>query len=204
MSWDGIVRLLGIGAVALLIGTAFTPLAHKLDLLTAPASDIQPADAIVVLSQGVSSFGILAPESALRTERALALYREGLAPRLLFLGGAQGNGPTEADVRARIARFDGVPPSAILTEARGHTTRDEAMLATALLRPKGVETILLVTNSGHLRKATPLFERAGFTVHPVASDAFVDPGTPEDRLVLMRGVLEELCGWLYYKVARFI
>jgi len=204
VQWERICRGIGVATVAMLVLTTFTPLAHQLDEWTATRSHIERADAIVVLAQGVSSGGILTPESALRTERALALYRQGLAPRIVFLGGSQGDGPTEADVRARLARLDGVPGDAILTESRGRTTREEAILVKQLLYSRAVATILLVTNSGHLRRAQPLFERAGFKVHPVASDAFVDPGAPEERLALMRGVVEEVSGWMYYRLAGFI
>ena len=61
-----------------------------------------------------------------------------------------------------------------------------------------------MTNSAHLLKARPLFERAGFEVRPVASDALIDPGAPEQRLALMRGILEELFGWLYYRIAGYL
>ena len=203
MSWDATCRVLGVAGLAFFIATAFTPLAHYIDVYTATPSRVEHADAIVVLASSVSPGGILTPESALRTERALTLYRRGFAPLLVFLGGMHGDGPSEADVRAKLARCSGVPADAILTETRGRTTREEAIRVQAVLQPRGIRTILLVTNSGHLRRARPLFESVGFTVYPIASDTFVDPRDPEDRLALTRGIAEELAGWLYYRLAGF-
>jgi len=204
MTWDIMCRVLGVSGVAFFIATAFTPLAHQLDVWMAIGSHPERADAIVVLANGLSPGGMLTAESALRTERALTLYRQGFAPRLVFLGGEQRDASTEADVRAKLARFAGVPSDAILTESRVRTTREEAIRVQALLQPKAVRTILLITNSGHLRKARPLFESLGFTVYPVASDTFVDPRKPEDRLALMRSLLEELLGGIYYWLAGYI
>ena len=204
MTLDRIYRLLGGAGIAFFITSAFTPLAHFLDKWTAPPSQIQPSDAIVVLGAAVSRGGILSAESVLRTDRGIALYQQGLAPLIVFLGRGEEGGPTEADARATIARLKGIPPEAILTEPRAHTTREEALLVKALLQPRGVRTILLVTNSAHLLKARPLFERAGVEVRAALSDDFTDPGAPEQRLALMRSVVEELLGWAYYRIAGYL
>ncbi len=158
----------------------------------------------MVLGRGVSRGGILTPESVLRTDHGITLYQQRLAPLIVFLGGGDDGGPAEAEVRATIARLKGIPPDAILTETRAHTTREEALLVTALLQPRAVRTILLVTNSAHVLKARPLFERSGFDVYAAPSDDFSDPGAPEQRLALMRSVVEELVGWAYYRIAGYL
>jgi uncharacterized SAM-binding protein YcdF (DUF218 family) len=61
-----------------------------------------------------------------------------------------------------------------------------------------------VTNAGHLTRARPLFERAGFDVHPAPSDSFVEASSPESRLELMRVLIREFSGWLFYRVAGYI
>jgi uncharacterized SAM-binding protein YcdF (DUF218 family) len=204
MSWDRVCRLLGLASVVFFLVTAFSPLAHLLDLWAAVQPQPVPSHAIVVLAQGISPFGILGPESALPTHHAIALYRQGLAPLLVFLGGAPGGGRTEAEVRAELARLQGIPSEAILTEARADTTREEAALVKLLLQSRGVRTILLVTNSWHLMRARPLFERAGFTVHPAPLDTLSDPDAPENRLAMMRGIVRELLAWVYYRAAGYV
>jgi uncharacterized SAM-binding protein YcdF (DUF218 family) len=201
---DRVPRLIGlIGVVGFLV-TAFTPLAHRLNLATAVPAELVPSDAIVVLGAWVSPSGTLSSESLRRTNHGIALYRRGLAPTLVLLGGSASGGPSEADARAEQARLHGVPAQAILTETRVRTTREEAARVKELLRSKGVRTILLVTNAGHLARARPLFERAGFDVHPAPSDSFVEASSPESRLELMRVLIREFFGWLFYRVAGYI
>lgn len=199
-----VCRLIGLVGVVFFLVTAFSPLAPRANQWLANPPQLVPSDAIVVLGGWVSPSGLLSLESLRRTNRGIDLYRRGLAPVLVLLGGATGGGPTEADVRAEQARLRGVPPDAILTEARARTTREEAFLVKALLQSRGARTVLLVTNAGHLPRARPLFERAGFEVHTAPSDSLVEADEPESRLALMRVLVKECLGWLYYRVAGYI
>jgi len=201
---DRVWRLIGLVGVVGFLVTAFTPLAYRLHQWTAVRADLVPSDAIVVLGAWISPSGMLSLESLRRTNRGIELYRRGLAPTLVLLGGGHGGGSTEADVRAEQARLHGVPAQAILTETRVHTTREEAVRVKALLQSRGARTILLVTSAGHLARARPLFERAGFEVHPAPSDTFVESDSPEARLELMRVLVKEFFGWLFYRVAGYI
>jgi outer membrane protein TolC len=102
---DRVARLIGlIGVVGFLV-TAFTPLAHRLNLATAVPAELVPSDAIVVLGAWVSPSGTLSSESLRRTNHGIALYRRGLAPTLVLLGGSASGGPSEADARAEQARL---------------------------------------------------------------------------------------------------
>jgi uncharacterized SAM-binding protein YcdF (DUF218 family) len=140
-----------------------------------------------------------------RTRYGIALYRNGLAPLLVFAGPARGESPAEATVRAELARELGIPAEVILTEAEARTTREEAVRLEARLRPMGVRKILLVTNSLHMPRARRLFELAGFEVLAAPSDDLSKTsGEPEDRLQLTRQMLEELIAQLYYRVAGYL
>lgn len=194
-----VCRFLGLGGVALFLASAFTPLAHRLDLWLAVPAELEPSDAIVVLGTGGASGGVLRPRSAVGTRRGITLFQNGLAPLLVFSGSATAGEPAEAAVRAEIARARGIPAGAILTETEARTTHEEALRQKALLQPKGVRMILLVANSVHMRRAQPAFERAGFLVRPAPSDTYTDPEGPEGRLELMRGILTDLLGVLYYR-----
>lgn len=201
---DRVCRLIGLVGVVAFLVTAFSPLANRLNQWTAVPPELEPSDAIVVLGAWISPAGMLSTESLRRTNYGIELYRRGLAPILVLLGGARAGGPTEADVRAEQARLHGVPADAILTEIRAHTTREEAARVRTLLRSRGARTILLVTNAGHLARARPLFERAGFAVHPAPSDTYAQSDSPETRLELMRVLAKEFVGWLYYRIAGYI
>jgi uncharacterized SAM-binding protein YcdF (DUF218 family) len=174
-----------------------------LDLWLAVPADLQPADAIVVLGSGGATGGVLSNASAVGVRKGVALFQKGLAPLLVFSGGPEDGDTPEAAVRAEIARARGIPAGAILIETKARTTNEEALRQKDLLQSRGVRTILLVANSVHLRRASPLFERSGFTVHAVPSDTYTDPEIPESRLDLMRSVLKDLSGVLYYLTAGF-
>ncbi len=201
---DGACRAIGLAGVVLFLLTAFSPLAHRLNQWMAVPAQIVPSDAIVVLGASISPSGMLSLESLRRTNRGVELYRRGLAPVLVVLGGAVGGGPTEADVRAEQARLHGIPADAILIETRVHTTREEAARVKALLYPRGARTVLLVTNAAHFARARPLFQQAGFEVRAAPSDSFVEADAPESRLALMRVLVKEVLAWLYYRVAGYI
>jgi uncharacterized SAM-binding protein YcdF (DUF218 family) len=201
---DRVCRWIGLAGVVAFLVTAFSPLAYRLNLWMAVPPQLVPSDAIVVLGASVSPSGMLSLESQRRTLRGIALYQRGLARVLVLLGTATAGGPTESDVRAEQARLHGIPADAILTEARAHTTREEAARVKALLQSRGARSILLVTNAGHLARARPLFERAGFEVHAAPSDTLVESDAPESRLALMRVLIKESLGWLYYRVAGYI
>lgn len=203
-SIDRVCRLIGLVGVVLFLVTAFTPLAPRLNLWIAIPPQLVRSDAIVVLGSWVSPSGLLSPESQRRTNHGIELYQKGLAPILVFLGGGSPGGPTEADVRAEQARLHGIPGAAIMTETRANTTREEAARVKALLQPRGARSVLLITNAGHLARAYPVFERAGFVVHAAPSDMFDEADTPESRLSLMRVLVTESFGWLYYRIAGYI
>ncbi len=195
------VRLLGWSSITFFVATAFTPFASYLDRSAAIVSRLEPSDAIVVPGAGgASSAGILSTTSAVRTLHAIALYRRGLAPLVVFCGSRD-----EATARVRLARDRGVPPEAILPAIGAHTTREEAQLVADLVRPRDVRTILLVAHSFDLVRAQSLFRRVGFRVGPAPTDELVPPpGSPEQRLILMRSVLEESAARLFYLLAGYL
>jgi len=203
LSLDRAFRLTGLVGVALFFATAFTPLALALNLWVAVEPQLVPSDAIVVLGASVLHSSILSAESTRRTYRGIELYQQGLAPRLILLGGAPEGEQTEAEIRAKVARLHSVPAEAIVTETLARTTREEAARVADLARSRGIRTVLLVTNTTHMVRARPLFERAGFEVHAAPSDFYYEPAAPEARLVLMKRLVQEFLGWIYYRIAGY-
>ena len=128
--------------------------------------------AIVVLGAGVEK---LAPEygtsnlQALSMERlryGIWLARQTGAP-LAFSGGvghAQPNSVSEAEVATRIAREEFGRPLKWI-EAESRDTRENAARTVALLKPAGVDHIVLVTHGLHMPRALRAFrEAAGSTM----------------------------------------
>lgn len=126
-----------------------------------------PKTAIVVLGGGRK---LLAPEYGLSTlkdwsiERlrfGIWLSRETSLP-ILFSGGIGHGGqpgPSEAEIAARIADREFNHPLR-WTETTSRDTNENAYRSLAILQEQGIQRVLLVTHSFHMRRAMAAFERA--------------------------------------------
>jgi uncharacterized SAM-binding protein YcdF (DUF218 family) len=205
MRWGRVCRLLGVTGFLLFLLAAFTPLPNIVGRRLAVPSRPGPAQAVVALGAGFNSEGVLSEGSLRRALSGILLYREGLAPVIVFSGPSFTHNVPEALVRAEMARDLGVKADAILTETTARTTREEASLIGALLRPREVRRILLVTDSLHMVRARRLFERTGLQVLPVdADDVSLEANSPEGRLRLTRRILQEVLAIAYYRAAGYI
>jgi uncharacterized SAM-binding protein YcdF (DUF218 family) len=138
-----------------------------------PRTGLRELDAIVVLGHRPPLQGTeLQSETRARTERGIALFREGRAPRLLFSGGESTPNVVEADVMAAYAARQGVPEAALLREGASRDTIENARLSVALLRRMLGATrrpsVLLVTSDYHVERAARLFRCAGAEVELVS------------------------------------
>ena len=137
----------------------------------AVADPLEKADVIVAVS------GDQGP----RTDTAVALWREGYAPLLLFSGASlDPNSVSSAEIMKRQAMQLGVPASAILVEPDATTTEENASFVARVMTERGLHTAILVTSPYHQRRASILFARAfgaaalSFRNHP-ADDPQWDP-----------------------------
>lgn len=112
------------------------------------------ADVLVVLGGG----------SYERPVRALELFRQKAAPRILLTGAG------DNDSNRRILIKGGVPPADIQQEPTSATTRENALFTIPLLRQEGVHRVILVTSWYHSRRALNCFQHYGrgidFYSHP--------------------------------------
>ena len=113
-------------------------------------------DAIVVLGCRVGPGGVASLALARRTKHAVALYRRGLAPTLVFTGGVGEHPPSEAQVAAGLAAEWGVPREAMVLEETSTSTEENASRARELL---DADRILLVTDAYHTFRAKRVFGR---------------------------------------------
>lgn len=200
------LRLLGALVIVSFALGAFSPLANLVAALVAVPADGGKADAIVVLGGGAEwPHGELSSTALHRTMHGIRLYRKGLAPLLVFSGGQGRAHPSPSALRRTLALTCSVPPEAIITDEGATTTRDEAIRVADLLRPRGVTSILLVTDPYHIVRARRLFERAGFAVRPAPANDLPDPAeTPETRLALLSRAMQEILAIAYYRLAGYI
>jgi len=119
--------------------------------LEAPAQAPRKADAIVVLGG----------DGGERALRALALYREGLAPTIVLTGLEHGNAvpPPTITWRAEFLVARGVPRSALRFEVESRNSYTEATNVLALMRKAGWRTAVVISDPPHMRRLAWTWER---------------------------------------------
>ena len=134
--------LLGaISILALLVG-----IGHWLDV----TDPLAKADAIVAISG----------DTGARTESAIALWKQGYAPVLIFSGGSSDPGSVaSAELMKRTAVAAGIPANAIVVEGTSATTEENAERVAMLMKTAGLRSAILVTSPYHQRRAAILFAR---------------------------------------------
>lgn len=123
------------------------------------------APAIVVLGARVLEGGVPSGALQARAERAAELYRQGLAPLVIFSGGRGRYPPAEAEAARDLALSRGVPASACELEMESHSTGENAAFTARLLRARGISEVILVSDPYHLLRARQHFWRQGVRVH---------------------------------------
>ena len=120
--------------------------------LWAERDTARPASVIVVL--GAAQYvGHPSPVLRARLDHAIALWRRGLAPRLIFTGGTgDGDTTSEAAVSRLYAMKHGVPDSVIDIESQGRTTMESLRAVRAIMRARNLRTAILVSDPFHMAR----------------------------------------------------
>lgn len=148
-----------------------------------PVSEIQPADAIVVLSGMLMSAPLAGGGSVTewidpdRFFAGIELFKAEKAPLLVFTGGKLPwlpAPPPEGQVFKEFAGRLGVPVDRVVVTTDVQNTEDEAREIRARLG--GQKTIILVTSAVHMPRARLLFDAFGFSVVPFPVDFKVEAG----------------------------
>lgn len=131
-----------------------------------------PPRAVVVLGAGRRRDGEGYRLNTLGLKRlrvALELARERQLP-LLLCGGAPGGQPllpeqSEAALMAEVVRRRW-PDAPLMLEQESRNTWQNAVMAARILRLRGIESLMLVTDQAHLCRATLCFQAQGLEVTP--------------------------------------
>lgn len=152
------------------------------------------SDAIVVL--GASQFNGK-PSTVFRARllHAKKLYDEGVAPRVVTIGGgAPGDRYTEAESGARFLRERGVTAVAV---GEGRNTLQSLQALTQEFGRQGWHTAVLVTDPWHELRSRRMASDLG--IRATASPTRTGPAV-RDRGTEIRYVLRETAAYLYYRV----
>ena len=121
-----------------------------------------PSDAIIVL--GAAAYDAKpSPVFEERIRHGLDLYRQGLAPKLIFTGGFGGAGArfSESQVARRYALKQQIPAKDILIESQSRTTRQNLVEAKRLMDAHGMRRAILVSDPLHMARALRLSQELG-------------------------------------------
>jgi len=164
------------------------------------AAPPRSADAIVVFAGGVGESGKAGGGYQERVKQAVDLYREGMAPWVIFSSGFT-FAFQEAEVMRELAVAHGVPASAVILETKARNTSENVTFVKAILEEHGWHSILLVSTPYHMRRAVWTFRKAAPSVTvipaPVPSSQFYahERGANLEQMV---GILHEYAGILIY------
>ncbi len=163
-------------------------------LRTARVDDRSPADAIVVL--GAAQYdGKPSPVLQARLDHAAELYRAGVAPRIVTIGGGQsGDVTTEGDAGRDYLAGIGIGDSALESVGVGDDTLASMRAARDDLAARDWNSVVLVTDPWHAARARLIADDLGLTTQVSA----VRQGPSVREGVETRYVTRETLGILFY------
>ena len=117
------------------------------------------ADAIVVF--GARTYGDGTPSFVLadRTRTAVSLYKQGLAPKLIFSGGPGDGATSEPQAMRTLARSMGVPDSAIVLDEYGLNTDATVADTVPIFEQLHCKTVIAVSHFYHLPRVKLAYTR---------------------------------------------
>jgi uncharacterized SAM-binding protein YcdF (DUF218 family) len=159
----------------------------------------EATEAVVVLGTQVLAGGRPSKTLLERARHVAWLYASGKVGLVIPTGGIGEHPPSEAEVAARILREAGVPEEDILLEEKAHSTRDSARLVAAMMRARGIRSLVLVTDPLHCVRSVGAFRAEGFEAQ--ASPVY---SSPMWRTAwLRRGqFLREIGATIWYRMRR--
>ena len=183
-----LVTALVLGVLVVLLGTAASV------WWTARQDDRPDSDVIVVL--GAAQFdGRPSSVFKARLQHARALYEDGVAPRVLTVGGgAPGDRTTEAEAGAAFLRERDVDVQAV---PEGRNTLQSMQAVHEVMQQEGLETAVLVTDPWHSLRTRTMARDSGIVdaqTSPTRAGPSVRP-----RGTQARYIARETLAYLYYK-----
>ena len=146
--------------------------------------DTKTVDAIVVM--GAAQYdGVPSPLLASRLEHALDLWKQKQAPVIAVTGGKRaGDRFTEGDTSRRWLTDRGVPAADVIVESVGHSTWESIENLAPLLNNAGVDSVVVVSSSWHVQRASLSLEELGFRAHSSPSaDGILSGSSERSKLV---------------------
>jgi uncharacterized SAM-binding protein YcdF (DUF218 family) len=160
--WRVLIGALAIIGLTMVIATVTPLVALWSRALAGPWND-PPGEVLIVLGSDTPEDGMIGRSTYLRAQYAVRIYREGGFHTIVLCGG--GSPETVAHSMEQYLLFNGVPKTAIVTEDKSMSTRENALFAKPLLATLQGRKVLM-TSDFHMRRATRVFRKVGIEVEP--------------------------------------
>lgn len=122
-----------------------------------------PSDAIAVF--GAAEYdGRPSPVYRARLDHALQLYKSGIAPIVITLGGDGGDDFSEGGVGRQYLIGRGVPEQSIIAETQSRNTEESARRIAVIARTNGLKRLVIVSDATHLFRIHEICAAEGLNV----------------------------------------
>jgi uncharacterized SAM-binding protein YcdF (DUF218 family) len=147
-------------------------------------------DTLIVLGSPVDADGDPSPIEQARVTEAVYEYERGVAPRIIFTGGAVKNRFVEAHVMARTAEAQGIPASAVYADGLSRNTVESTCNALGIMRRHGWESAEVISSPSHLPRVGLMLSRLPlkWRVHaaPALEPADADPSAYQSAKEILK------------------
>jgi len=143
----------GILAAILLVVSLFAWAIFARQFAPRSNSSLSRFDAIIVLGTPADRDGNPTPRGLARVTEAVHEYERGVAPRLIFTGGATGYGFVEAQVMAHAAEGQGIPGAAVFVEPQARDTIQNVCYSERIMDQHGWRSAEVISSNWHLERA---------------------------------------------------
>lgn len=182
----------------------YTPLVWYLSKPLKMSEPPVKSDAIVVFAGGAGESGKAGQGYEERVYRAVELYKQGYADKLIFSSG-YAYFLEEARVMKAVAVSLGVSEDAIILEDKANSTYKNVLFTKEILDKRKMNSILLVSSPYHMRRAVLVFKKIAkgikVTPSPVLESVFYAPPDNVGKTITasqIRAITHEYLGILYY------
>ena len=153
--------------------------------------EIKVSDAAVILGNKVESSGLPSPRLKSRLDKGLELYANGFVKYIIVSGGKGVEGYDEARVMHKYLLANNVPENSIIEDSEGMNSHMTAVNSKKIMKVKGFESVIIVSQYYHLSRCKLAFRKAGIDNPRSAHPDFFEL---RDAYSLIR----EFFGYYYY------
>lgn len=162
--------------------------------------NVTPAGAVLVL--GAAQYnGTPSSVFAARLDRGAELFKEGVAPLVVTVGGKQpGDVYTEAEAGKEYLVSRGVPADRIIPVSEGSDTLESIDKVAAVLHARGVDSVVIASDPWHSLRARTMARDAGLEAWTAPTRTGPAVYTRESQL---HGIVRETGALLWYQLTHF-